>query len=170
MLIRQTSTPIALGRLGMPLWHQSFWRSADVSFFTWNEKFSVGIESIDREHKVLVDLIDQLHEAFVNGNVSTAVGPVLAALVDYTHTHFDREEAMMAEAGYPEMEAHKDVHRELRRQVEEVYDRFLAGGAGGKMGNEVLAFLHDWLYFHILEQDKDYVPFMGESPQKPLKH
>lgn len=128
-----------------------------MSFFTWNEKFSVGIDIIDSEHKVLVDLIDQLHEAFVTGNVDTAIGPILAALVDYTHTHFDHEEAMMAGAGYPGLEAHREVHRELRRQVEEVYDRFLAGGPQGKMGNEVLAFLHDWLYFHILEQDKDYI-------------
>ncbi|HVI52023.1 MAG TPA: bacteriohemerythrin [Candidatus Sulfotelmatobacter sp.] len=136
-----------------------------MSFFTWNDKFSVGIESIDREHKVLVDLIDQLHEAFVNGNVATAIGPILSALVEYTHSHFDREEAMMAEKGYPDLAAHREVHRELRRQVEEVYDRFLEGGAAGKMGNEVLAFLHDWLYFHIMETDKDYVPFMKDEGQ-----
>jgi len=135
-----------------------------MSFFTWQDKFSVGIDVIDADHKVLVDLIDQLHGAFVNGNLDETVNSVLAALVDYTEYHFAREEAMLAAAGYAELAAHKRAHAALRHQLDEIYDRFLSGDASGKMGNEVLAFLHDWLYFHILEQDKGYQTALTGTP------
>ncbi len=131
-----------------------------MSFFCWQDKFSVGVDAIDNDHRILVDLIDQLHEAFIDGHVNETVRSILDVLVDYTHTHFDREEQLMAAAGYPDLERHKAVHAELRRQVEEVREKVLSGTAGPKVGNELLAFLHDWLYFHILEQDKDYVPYM----------
>lgn len=132
-----------------------------MSFFTWSDKFSVGNEVIDRDHMVLVDLIDQLHEASVGGKADAVVGTVLSALVDYTRTHFDREEKMMADAGYPDLANHKQVHQKLRRQVEEVYDRHLAGEDEGKISVDMLAFLHDWLYFHILETDRDYLPYLS---------
>jgi hemerythrin len=135
-----------------------------MSFFTWQDKFSVGIDVIDADHKILVDLIDQLHGAFVSGNVDDTVNSVLAALVDYTQYHFTREEVMLAAAGYPGLAAHKRAHAELRRQLDEIYDRFLSGNANGKLGNEVLAFLHDWLYFHILEQDKEYQATLAIKP------
>ena len=134
-----------------------------MSFFSWNDKFSVGVEAIDTDHKILVDLIDQLHDAFVSGKVEAVIDGVLSTLVDYTHFHFDREEQLMAEAGYPGLAEHKLVHIELKRQVEEIRARFRSGQVSGKIGNEMLAFLHDWLYFHILEQDKGYVPFMHKD-------
>ncbi|OIQ98403.1 bacteriohemerythrin [mine drainage metagenome] len=129
-----------------------------MSFFSWNDKFSMGVEVIDHDHRILVDLIDQLHEAFVNGNLDETVTPVLDTLVDYTRFHFAREEELMAKAGYPALTQHQEVHRTLRRQVEEIQER-VQGGT--KMGNELLAFLQDWLYFHILEQDRAYSPYMA---------
>ncbi len=129
-----------------------------MSFFSWNDKFSMGVDVIDHDHRILVDLIDQLHEAFVNGNPDSTVTPVLDTLVDYTRFHFAREEDLMAKAGYPGLDQHKEVHRTLRRQVEDIQARVQNGT---RMGNELLAFLQDWLYFHILEQDRAYSPYMS---------
>ncbi|MBY0431849.1 MAG: bacteriohemerythrin, partial [Rhodospirillales bacterium] len=95
---------------------------------------------------------------FVNGNVHNTIGPVLSALVEYTHTHFRNEEAMMAENGYPFSAEHHAAHEDLRGQVEDIRKRFEAGDTS-RLGNEMLAFLHDWLYFHILEEDMSYRPF-----------
>lgn len=34
-----------------------------VRFVEWSNELSVGIEEIDAQHKVLVDLLNQIHEA-----------------------------------------------------------------------------------------------------------
>lgn len=133
-----------------------------MSFFTWQDKFSVGVETFDRDHKILVDLIDQLHEAFVTGNVRETVEQVLTVLVDYTETHFRREEELMAETGYPASAEHKLQHEELKQQVIDILNRFRSD-PDSSMGNEVLGFLHNWLTFHILETDMAYKAFFIEK-------
>ncbi|MBF0375803.1 MAG: hemerythrin family protein [Alphaproteobacteria bacterium] len=132
-----------------------------MSFFTWQDKFSVGVETFDRDHKILVDLIDQLHEAFVTGNVRETVEQVLTVLIDYTETHFAREEALMVEMGYPASREHIAQHQELKQQVIDILTRFRSD-PNASMGNEVLGFLHNWLTLHILETDMSYKSFFIE--------
>jgi hemerythrin len=35
---------------------------ADPVFFEWDDKYSVRVPSIDRQHKVLIDYINQLQQ------------------------------------------------------------------------------------------------------------
>jgi hemerythrin len=133
-----------------------------VSYFTWQDKFDIGIEDVDHDHRILADLISQLHDAFASGKGDGAVGPVLAILADYTDYHFKREEALMLRHGYPETEAHKAEHDSLKSKVLDIRRRFEAG-EGTAIGNELLAFLHFWLYFHILDVDMAFRDFFIEK-------
>lgn len=129
-----------------------------MSYFTWQDKFDTGIDDVDRDHRILADLISQLHDAFASGKGETAIGPVLAILVEYTDYHFKREEALMNQYGYPETPAHKAEHDSLKTKVYDIRNRFEAG-EGSAIGNELLAFLHFWLYFHILDVDMAFREF-----------
>lgn len=50
---------------------------------------SVGIQEIDSQHKVLIDILNRLFVSIVNRENSTVITEVLDALIDYTKTHFE---------------------------------------------------------------------------------
>lgn len=126
-----------------------------MSYLTWQEKFSVGIEQIDRDHKILFDLVGQFHDAYAMGKGETALEQLLDMLVDYTTEHFNREEEMMRVYEYPDLERHTKSHRALANEVEGMQKRFQAGERG-QLCLDMLGFLNNWLTLHILETDRAY--------------
>ncbi|MBK8175339.1 MAG: hemerythrin family protein [Rhodospirillales bacterium] len=131
----------------------------------WTLEFSVGVNSLDTDHKVLISLINQLDDAVRGGESSEIINRVLDALLDYTDYHFGREEALMRACGYPDIEAHIRTHATLRAQVQEIRDRYRRNSESIH-GREVLSFLKNWLTAHIVGRDKLYVPFMQQAAEK----
>ncbi|RMD80498.1 MAG: hypothetical protein D6809_00985, partial [Gammaproteobacteria bacterium] len=136
--------------------------AAPPPLFPWQPSYAVGIGEIDRQHQVLVGLINDLHRD-LHRRAATEAPPAslegaVQALLQYTRVHFAFEEDLMAAHGYPELEPHRERHRRLMARVEE-----LARGAGEGDGLEaLLAFLRDWLVEHIQGMDRGYGPFLRE--------
>ena len=95
-----------------------------MSIIQWTPDFSVGVESIDTDHKVLISLINQLDDAILGGEPKQTVSRVLDALSDYTNYHFAREELLMRACAYPDIEAHARTHATLRAQVHDIRNRY----------------------------------------------
>jgi hemerythrin len=131
----------------------------------WTPDFSVGVDSIDTDHKLLISLINQLDDAIRGGEPKETVNNVLDALLDYTNYHFAREEMLMRACGYPDIEAHARTHATLRAQVHDIRGRYRRN-AESIHAREVLAFLKNWLTTHIIGRDKLYAPFMQSAEQK----
>ncbi|MEO5337078.1 MAG: bacteriohemerythrin [Magnetospirillum sp. WYHS-4] len=123
-----------------------------MSYVVWQEKFRIGIPEVDDDHKMLFDLIDQFHEAYARGSASHDPERVFSVLLAYTDRHFVREEGLMRDAGYGGLAAHVCAHRALRLDVVAFYERFRRGEQAG-LCLELLAFLKNWLHFHIMEDD-----------------
>jgi len=140
-----------------------------MSFATWNEDLATGIEAIDNDHRMLFDLIDQFHEAYMKPDNKKAMEPVFSVLMDYTNNHFRREEELLEEVGYPELEEHKEGHKDLKNEVIALHQRFLNDELQGDekdLGLELLAFLKNWLDFHIRESDMHYRDFIVSKQNK----
>jgi hemerythrin len=133
-----------------------------MAVIRWIPDFSVGIESLDTDHKVLISLLNQLEEAVEAGEPRDAVRRVLDSLLDYTDYHFDREETLMAACRYPDLSAHKRTHGTLRAQVVDIRDRYVRNPESIH-SREILAFLKTWLTSHIIGRDKLYAPFMASA-------
>jgi len=131
----------------------------------WTPEFTVGVNSLDTDHKVLISLINQLDDAIRGGEPKATVSRVLDALLDYTDYHFAREETLMRASAYPELDAHLRTHGTLRAQVHDIRDRYRRN-AESIHGREVLAFLKNWLTAHIVGRDRLYMPFMHAAAQK----
>ena len=123
-----------------------------MSLMIWQDSLDPGIEVIDDQHRRIVAMINQLHQA-QTGASALAVGEVLDELVDYTLSHFAFEEELMEEAGYPFCAAHKRVHEAFARRVSEMRMRF---EAGGDVVAELQGMLSRWLFNHIRNDDKAY--------------
>jgi hemerythrin-like metal-binding protein len=120
----------------------------------WDNRFSVGVKSIDDQHIVLFGYLNDLHDAMLKGEGSKMTGPLLKKLADYTRTHFAEEEKMMAAASYPRLTEHQAKHKELMKHVDAYAVRFGRGEA--TLNLHLMNFLRDWLTTHILKVDHQY--------------
>lgn len=82
----------------------------------WSRWMSVGIEELDEDHRVLVDIVNKLG-ADENRASPDVVEAILDELIHYTKDHFAREEAHMAQANYPTFAAHKALHEDRKSVV-----------------------------------------------------
>jgi hemerythrin len=130
-----------------------------MALIEWSPAYSVKVKKFDDQHKKLVDLVNQLHDAMKSGQGNTVIGVVLQSLISYTATHFADEIKLMQANGYPELAKHQAEHDKLVKQVVEFQQKFQDGSAMLTM--TVLSFLKDWLVKHIQGEDKKYGPFLN---------
>src|ERR1035437_6651732 len=128
--------------------------TATAAVFPWRDEYSVRIPEIDSQHKVLIRLINDLHAAMLQGKGKDALSAIVNELVRYTESHFAFEESLLQKRNYSGLAAHRQVHRDLTRQVYELREKVQAGKLTITM--EVMTFLKDWLANHILSQDQAY--------------
>jgi len=132
---------------------------------TWTPQLSVGVQPLDIDHKLIISLINQLHDAVADGEGKETVGSVLNALYDYTEYHFEREELLMQVCGYPDLEQHKKIHEGLKAKVKEIRDDY-AKSKSKDVSDEVLLFMKTWLTDHIQGRDKAYQSSMEGKDQE----
>ena len=117
--------------------------------FVWDEKYSVGNEEIDDQHKSLFALGNQIPEASSVADIN----PLVIDLFKYTREHFLAEEAMMKRIGFPYLEEHQELHMALIEKLSEVSsNRFVSTAAIGEFKELVF----EWLTNHIMTEDYKY--------------
>lgn len=117
----------------------------------WKQKYCVGVQQIDDQHKSLVDMISRLQESARRDNSITEMRNVIKDIVVYTKFHFAEEEKLMNRIGFPERAYHKDLHDGLIRQVIELLQDLKFGKE--LSSNDLIEFLIDWLRNHIVKED-----------------
>jgi len=128
-------------------------QSADANeLITWNDGLATGIDSIDQQHRKLLQLINNLFVAMRDGNEQTEVERILNELTDYTRTHFSYEEGLLQQHGFPQLQAHKQLHADFVTTVEDYCQRQTSGQR--LMASEVFNFLKGWLLYHIKDEDR----------------
>ncbi|MBF0589677.1 MAG: bacteriohemerythrin [Magnetococcales bacterium] len=134
------------------------------SLMPWTDSLKVHIKVIDDDHRRLVDMINDLYTAMRLGRGRVELGRILDALVEYTANHFNREEVMFKKHGYPETKEHLAEHEKLVSQVLEFQRQFHEEGAMINM--ELMSFLKDWLFNHIMGVDQRYSKFLRSKGEK----
>lgn len=131
-----------------------------MSSFSWNESYSVRVQQLDAQHKMLFQTIGSLSDAMRMGKGSDVIRDVVHKLAIYTRTHFLQEEVLMKQTGYPALAAHQAQHQKLLSEVEQ-YKRALDEGQNPNTV-AVLTFLQKWLVEHILKSDKAYSDHLNQ--------
>ena len=126
-----------------------------MAFMAWNDKLSLDIPAIDQDHKKLLVLANDLYDGIQSGESRAEIAGILVALVHYTQFHFAREEEFFANTGYPDAVAHKREHDEMVVWTLGAQARHKSGSLRAP-SLEVMSFLKDWLYDHILGSDHLY--------------
>lgn len=79
----------------------------------WDDRYSLGIEAIDTQHKQLFALVNRLYDLQENKNTKDELRTILYEFSDYMQTHFKEEEEFMLSIGYDKLEEHKQLHKDI---------------------------------------------------------
>jgi len=123
----------------------------------WNEGFSVGVAEIDRQHKQLINILNQLIGMEGLEVDSELISDTLTHMTEYADYHFNSEESFMKQHGYPEFETHRLEHVAFMRKTAELSMGTIAYKK--TIPAELLEYLKTWLVEHILVSDMQYKQF-----------
>ncbi len=132
-----------------------------MAFINWSEDYSVKIESIDIQHKKLVEMINRFYDDLKSKSNNELIGNLIADMKNYTVYHFTTEENLFKKYEFPEFETHKKEHDDFVNKVIDFEKRFKEGKM--ILSFEITDFLKKWLINHIQETDKNYSKFLKEK-------
>jgi len=147
--------------LAVVLWTK---KMTESEFVTWKDEYSVGIESIDNDHKKLLNLINNLQSSALYYTGADFDKEALNELIEYTKYHFTREEKLMEENGYPDFTEHKAQHDRMTNQVLDMVKEYDEDEE--KTIIELTNFLKKWLISHINGTDQQYSQYLIEKGVK----
>lgn len=145
-----------------------------MPYIDWDHTWEIGIESIDNQHKMLVNLINKLYENIVfKPEISKdELLYTFQELYDYARYHFETEEAFIKAHAYPKLELHKKSHQTFVKKLDELYQKF-EGENQENLKELVLSifnFLKNWLFSHIITLDKEIEVYLKEvSTETPVE-
>ena len=75
------------------------------------------VSEIDRQHQELVNMLNRLNDAVKNNESREDIYRIIDDVISFTRLHFAFEERLMVQSGYPEIEWHKDKHKQLIQEA-----------------------------------------------------
>ncbi|KJS37829.1 MAG: hypothetical protein VR70_11545 [Rhodospirillaceae bacterium BRH_c57] len=130
-----------------------------MSAYEWTPDLSVGDAEIDHDHRELFRLFHLLEGGDPSEDL---LGDIIGRLESYARTHFDREEALLRQYGYPDFDEHVKGHRlfiEWLDAVRNTYARSVE--TPFEIGATVNQFLGEWLVHHVQHEDLRYRDFIA---------
>ena len=121
----------------------------------WKEEYSLGIETIDTQHKKLIGIINEVAKAMEGDASEGAITQAVTEMRQYAEDHLAFEESVFEQCGYVETAEHRAEHDIFRETIEEFRERSKENGI--TVAIEMLGYLEGWLIKHILVTDKKYV-------------
>ncbi len=124
----------------------------------WSADMSVGHDELDRQHQVIINLINQLIDIQNSSFDKEALRDVSSELVKYSMEHLKYEEDLLQANAYPEFNKHKLEHFSYVQKTTKNLKNAL--NLDESCLNEMVEFLSDWWTRHILEEDMKYKDFL----------
>ncbi|MBL6927605.1 MAG: hemerythrin domain-containing protein [Rhodospirillales bacterium] len=124
-----------------------------------SSSFETECEIIDRDHRRLVEMVNAIVAA-IDGDHATECATRVPKFVKFAKQHFVREEAFLADIGYPETQKHHDHHRALDGKMATILG-LAAKAADNQLAREALK--KDLVFFlmdDVINADLDFKPFI----------
>ena len=118
----------------------------------WKSEYSVGIDEIDKQHRVLLDYFNLIEDAVSAGGSWSGLHFILIQLHDFARIHFSVEETLMHMFAYPGTADHISLHQGFFAKVKELEQQSLTTD----VTRGTVEFLHNWLLEHITGADRGY--------------
>lgn len=132
-----------------------------MTLLSWTGEYAIGNDLIDDEHQELFRLINAFHDTWIERRDQRAIAPLLNQLIAYAEMHFQHEEAIMRDAGFPKLAEHQEIHVAM---VETVFAlRLSFEQASSRLEMDTLKFVKSWLLEHIIRNDYLFRDFLARQ-------
>ena len=121
----------------------------------WNDQLATGHNTIDEQHRELIQCLNELEMATREQRTLLAVY-CITRLKHNVRNHFAFEEAVMRECGFPELQEHIRQHQEFSASLLD----FQVKSIQQDVSIEMVEFLTEQIRLHILDTDVEYVPYL----------
>lgn len=122
-----------------------------MTLLQWKPAYSLGVPSVDLEHRELISMINSTYENMDNNFDSDSIEACLEDIFAGISSHFALEELHMRNAAYGEYAAHKAQHEQLLDQLRDMMDEFEDDPESGR--NTLQSCLSDWFGKHFATFD-----------------
>ena len=130
-----------------------------MALMNWSSKYSVGVETLDNQHKNLLKALNDLHAASMKGIANEVAGPLLGRIVSIASAHFSAEERLMESIRFPGLAGHRTKHQELTGKIAEFTSRHEKGDK--TTYTQLLYFMRDWQTKHMQTEDQEYAGWLS---------
>jgi hemerythrin len=132
-----------------------------MKFLQWKDEYSMNEEEIDKQHKGLFKLSNEIYDLVEAGiDDDEHFRKLFLALNDYSIEHFLYEEMYMKEQGYPNLKEHIKQHNRFSNTVKDlcINKRTHIKDIG--------EFVSTWLVEHVLNEDMEYRDFINNRSKQ----
>ncbi len=132
-----------------------------MALVEWNEQFTLGIASVDHEHREMIDLINRLHrELSSTGGDAESVLFFFGEIFAKISSHFALEEKEMKVRNYPKYDDHKEDHEDLLDGIRDIMDGY-EQGLYTEFEEKLQDHLSNWFSVHFRTKDAALHQFLS---------
>ena len=123
----------------------------------WLSSFNVGVQKIDDEHRLIIDVIRKVEDAIEDGRLGVCRG-LIQDLEGQIRAHFQTEEAFLEKTGFSGLPGHRALHRALELEWEALESRCKRCETGEKQmrADSCINNLRSFILTDILEGDLQF--------------
>ena len=122
-----------------------------MSLLQWKPEYSVGVPSVDDEHREMIDMINGVYEGLGEAPDLMEIEKCLEDIFSTISLHFALEERIMRDNAYAEYDDHKEDHEDLLDEIRDLMDEFVADRDSGV--KELEKRLSEWFSRHFATFD-----------------
>lgn len=126
----------------------------------WSKIYLCGNPLIDAQHEHLFHLCNDLLVAFLSGRPVDEVSVLVTGLLSDVVQHFQDEERILGERGFPGLAEHAAKHADLLAKAMEAHSAFDSGTLS--LGSLFQFLAQDVVALHMLKADREFFPLMAE--------
>ena len=128
----------------------------------WIQEWESGQPEIDVQHRMLVAMANEYFAVALNPRTKPddALNMLASSLRELV-SHFEFEERLLEQIGYPNVEQHRRIHLELLAKAATLRESYQEGKI--KLPSFVSFLVDDVVIAHMLQEDRLYYPLIREK-------
>jgi hemerythrin-like metal-binding protein len=124
----------------------------------WNPTCTVGVQTMDDQHGILMDALNELRIALLKGDDCRIVRGMLSKVTELMRLHGESEERLLEMHGFPGLSAHRSEHQRLLGRLAQFDIRFEQRQSAAVY--ELVEYLRKWFTTHTGIAGQKYGPWL----------
>jgi hemerythrin-like metal-binding protein len=126
----------------------------------WSHSSITGVQTIDDQHGILLDALNELRMALLTGTECRLVRSMLSRVAELMRLHMESEDKLLTLHGFPGLAAHRAEQQRLLGRLAQLdirYEQWQSGSA-----YELVEYLRKWFTAHTGSSGRTYGPWLQE--------